>query len=53
MQRPDIEETKEYIKNHCGIPIKKRAYCEDFGCSSMLELIEYIEFLEKLVPTKN
>jgi len=46
MNRPNIEETKDYIKELCcGIPTKV-GFCESFGCSDVLPLIEYIEFLE-------
>lgn len=45
MDRPDIEETKRYIKGCCGKPDGTR-FCTSFGCSSVLKLISYIEYLE-------
>ena len=47
MKRPDIEELKNYVKNCCGIPPDRKGFCESYGCSSILPLIEYIEFLEQ------
>lgn len=46
MKRPDIEGIESYIENCCGRHNFTK-WCESFGCKSVLELINYIKYLEK------
>ena len=46
MERPNIEGTKTFIMHECCGRHDFTKFCEMFGCSNMLELINYIEYLE-------
>jgi len=45
MKRPDIEGNRKYIKDCCERHNFTR-FCESWGCSSVKQLIDYIEVLE-------
>ena len=46
MKRPDIDGLYEAVKNHCGVAPYKKIWCEQFDCETVLELINYIKYLE-------